>query len=138
MVFGLPIDFGSDKFTGGNRWLEIWVRCPAGGGTYHQLLPRQPLTAAPYALYAPEAGYAADALYADAAGAVPWSGITSRPAGLDDGDDDTTYSAGTGLTLTTVPSAQSTLMAQWCVSRWPAEEGISRLWMREQVCWGAE
>ena len=30
---------------------------------------------------------------------APWSGLTDRPAGLDDGDDDTTYTAGDGLTL---------------------------------------
>jgi hypothetical protein len=98
-IFTTQLDFGSDKFTGDNRWLEIWVRCPTGGGTYQQLLPRQALTAAPYALYAPDAGFAVDALYADAAGAVPWLGITSRPPGLDDGDNDTTYTAGSGLTL---------------------------------------
>lgn len=97
-IFNTQLDFGSGKFTGDNRWLEIWVRCPAGGGTYQQLLPRQPLTAAPYALYAPDAGYAATALYAEA---VPWSGITSMPAGFADGvDNDTTYTAGSGLTLT--------------------------------------
>lgn len=87
--FTVQLDFGSHQFIGDNRWLEIWVRCPAGGGTYQQLLPRQPLTAAPYALYAPDAGE------------VPWSGITSMPAGFADGvDDDTTYTAGLGLTLT--------------------------------------
>ncbi len=46
-IFTTQLDFGSDKFMGDNRWLEIWVRCPAGGGTYQQLLPRQALTAAP-------------------------------------------------------------------------------------------
>ncbi|MBN1889354.1 MAG: tail fiber domain-containing protein [Thermoflexales bacterium] len=30
---------------------------------------------------------------------VAWSGLTEVPAGLDDGDDDTTYTAGTGLSL---------------------------------------
>jgi hypothetical protein len=30
---------------------------------------------------------------------APWSGLTGVPAGLDDGDDDTTYSAGLGLEL---------------------------------------
>jgi len=100
-IFTTQLDFGSGKFAGDNRWLEIWVRCPAGSGTYQQLLPRQPMTAAPYALYAPDAGYATNALYANTADAVPWSGITSMPAGFADGvDDDTTYSAGLGLTLT--------------------------------------
>lgn len=42
-------------------------------------------------------GWAARALFAQSA---PWSGITGRPAGLDDGDDDTRYTAGSALTLT--------------------------------------
>ncbi len=36
-------------FMGQHRWLEIAVRCPAGGGSYTILSPRQELTAAPYA-----------------------------------------------------------------------------------------
>ena len=32
-------------------------------------------------------------------GAVHWENVTNRPAGLDDGDDDTTYTAGSGLVL---------------------------------------
>ncbi len=88
-IFTAQLDFGSEKFTGDNRWLEIWVRCPAGGGDYQQLLPRQPLTATPYALHS------------SSADAVPWSGITGVPGGFADGiDNDTTYTAGSGLILT--------------------------------------
>lgn len=79
-MFTTQLDFGSDKFTGDNRWLEIWVRCPAGSGTYQVLLPRQPLTASPYALYA------------STAGEVPWSGISSLPAGFADGVDNVGWS----------------------------------------------
>lgn len=45
------LDFGA-AFTGAARWLEVAVRCPAGSGDFTTLTPRQPLTAAPYALYA--------------------------------------------------------------------------------------
>ena len=45
------LDFGA-IFTGAARWLEVAVRCPAGSGDFTTLTPRQPLTAAPYALYA--------------------------------------------------------------------------------------
>ena len=38
------------SFTGQRIWLEIAVRCPAGGGTYTTLVPRQLITAAPYAM----------------------------------------------------------------------------------------
>ena len=48
-LFTLALDYGAGLFTGDARWLEIWVRCPSGGGTYQLLTPRQPLTAAPVA-----------------------------------------------------------------------------------------
>jgi hypothetical protein len=68
-----------------DRWLSISVRCPAGGGTYQQLLPRQHLTGAPYALFSKTA---------------PWDGIMDKPMGFDDNiDNDTVYTAGDGLTL---------------------------------------
>ena len=56
-VFTVELDFGPDLFAGSERWLEIAVRVPAGGGGgFTTLAPRQPLTAAPYALYALNAG----------------------------------------------------------------------------------
>ena len=57
------LGFGSDIFTGDTRWLEIGVRPGAGSGgdPYTPLSPRQLLTAAPYALYAPAAGSASRA-----------------------------------------------------------------------------
>ena len=52
-LFVVTLDFGSPPFVGGaNRWLEITVN-----GT--TLIPRQPLTPAPYAIFAANAGFAA-------------------------------------------------------------------------------
>jgi hypothetical protein len=52
-VFTLPLDFGAAPFTSANdRWLQILVRCPGGSGAYQTLAPRQPLTPAPFALFA--------------------------------------------------------------------------------------
>jgi hypothetical protein len=84
--FTIPdLDFGADAFLGEARWLQIAVRCPAGSGEYVTLSPRQPLTAVPYALFSK---------------AAPWAGLIGVPADFADGvDNNTTYTAGTGLTL---------------------------------------
>jgi len=50
-LFTVLLDFGSDTFTGADRWLDIAVR-PAGGGTFTPLTPRQPITPTPYAVTA--------------------------------------------------------------------------------------
>lgn len=84
-LFLIPdLDFGSGAFRGDARWLEVAVKC-TGDADFTTLSPRQALTPVPYALYAT---------------AAPWSGLTGVPAGFADGvDNDTTYSAGTGLLL---------------------------------------
>lgn len=52
-LFTLRLDFGAAAFnTGDDRFLQIAVRCPSGSGAYQTLTSRQPLTAAPYALFA--------------------------------------------------------------------------------------
>ncbi len=65
-------EFGSGAFDGDARYLAMAVRCP-DSGPYTPLAPRQPLTAAPYALYALGA---------------PWDGLSGVPAGFADGVDD--------------------------------------------------
>ncbi len=86
-VFTVWLDYGPDIFDGNERWLEISIRPGGETGDYSTLVGRQALTPSPYALYAIKAG------------AVEWDGVQNHPAGLDDGDDDTTYSAGFGLDL---------------------------------------
>ncbi|MFQ5805247.1 MAG: hypothetical protein ACE5I3_02215 [Phycisphaerae bacterium] len=51
-LFTVQLDFGSSAFEGDACWLEITVTYPSGSGVPTTLSPRQPLTAAPYALYA--------------------------------------------------------------------------------------
>ena len=83
-LFTTQIDFGSGAFNGDARWLQIAVKC-AGDVDFVTLSQRQPLTPAPYALFSKSA---------------PWSGLSGVPAGFADGvDNDTTYTAGIGLTL---------------------------------------
>ena len=50
-LFSVPVDFGSGSFDGSARWLDIQVRA-AGDPTFTALAPREPVTAAPYALRA--------------------------------------------------------------------------------------
>ncbi len=83
-LFTVEIDFGS-VFDGAALWLEVAVRPGSSTGSYTTLNPRQNLTAAPYALYSQNA---------------PWDGLSGVPAGFADNvDNNTTYTAGSGLTL---------------------------------------
>ncbi len=95
------LNFGAAAFDGDARWLEISVMC-AGDSDFVVLSPRQGIAAAPYALYAPEAGNAAGA---------PWGGLTDVPAGFaDDVDDEgsgTVTSVDTGAGLTGGPITTS-------------------------------
>ncbi len=60
-LFTMELDFGAGVFTGEARWLEIAVRDGSSTGAYTTLSPRQPLTAAPYSLFADAAQIASDA-----------------------------------------------------------------------------
>jgi len=67
--------FGPTAFDGGDRWLEIAVRCPAGAGSFSAPFnPRQEITAVPYALH-----------------------VSSGPTGLVDNGDGTVTDHSTGL-----------------------------------------
>jgi hypothetical protein len=56
-LFTVTLDFGAGVFAGNTRWLDIAVRTN-DGGAFTPLTPRQPLTPAPQALYATQAGSA--------------------------------------------------------------------------------
>jgi hypothetical protein len=75
-LFTVSLDFGGAAFGGDARWLEIAVRTNGSLSAHTTLTPRQQLTAAPYALFAPIAG---------AASSVPWTGLTGVPTGFGDG-----------------------------------------------------
>jgi hypothetical protein len=53
-LFMLALDFGPGIFNGSNYWLDIGVRTN-GAGSYSDLSPLQPLTPAPYAIFAENA-----------------------------------------------------------------------------------
>lgn len=50
-LFTVKLNFGAPAFSGVSYWLEIGVRPTGNPGAYTTLTPRQPLTAAPYALF---------------------------------------------------------------------------------------
>lgn len=87
-LFKTSLDFGTVAFNGNARWLEVAVRSPAGTGSFTTLSPRQPITAAPYALKTRGIdghsldganGSPVDAVFVDNAGHV---GIgTTQPSG---------------------------------------------------------
>jgi hypothetical protein len=54
-LFAASLDFGSGVFMGINYWLEISVRTN-GGGAFTTLVPRQPVTPTPYAVFAENVG----------------------------------------------------------------------------------
>lgn len=51
-IFTTELDFGAGPFAGDQLWIEVSVRNGNETGGFTELLPRQKLTAAPYALHA--------------------------------------------------------------------------------------
>ena len=51
-LFTVTLGFNSTVFDGNARWLDIGVKTNGGGASYSSLVPRQPITAAPYAFTA--------------------------------------------------------------------------------------
>lgn len=98
-LFVARLDFGASPFKGAARWLEIAVRAPAGGGAFTTLSPRQELTPNPYSLFALDAQQIAGrpvSLAVPANGQIlKWDGLEWAPQE----DENTTYTAGPGLTL---------------------------------------
>jgi hypothetical protein len=51
-LFTVALDFGAGAFNGSPRWLQIGVRTNGSAAAHTPLAPRQPVTAAPYAVLA--------------------------------------------------------------------------------------
>ncbi len=96
-LFTTTVDFGADLFQGEQLWLEVGVRSGDETGDFTPIPPRQALTATPFAHFARRAAVADTATTVSN---VNWSAVKNLPPSLADGvDNDTTYSAGTGLAL---------------------------------------
>lgn len=95
-LFTTDLDFGVDAFNGEARWLEIRVASPSGSNAFTTLSPRQPLTAAPYAIQT-------RGLFVDAAGNVG-IGKSNPTAALDvNGTVTATAFVGDASGLTNLP-----------------------------------
>jgi hypothetical protein len=92
-LFAVRLDFGSDAFRGEARWLQTAVRCPAGGGDYTTLAPRQALTPVPYALFSQDLGLPFDNWTESSVGAFEVRNAGTGPAGVFEIDDPTNDSA---------------------------------------------
>ena len=92
-LFTVALDFGAN-FTGTGRWLEIGVRTN-GGGAFTSLIPRQPITATPYAI---TAGNLNGAL-----AGTSLSGTYSSPVTLNNAANNF---AGSGANLTALNASQ--------------------------------
>jgi len=89
-LFTISLDFGPAAFNGDARWIKVAVRSPAGAGGFTTLAPRQPFTAAPYALQT-------RGIMVDAGGQVG-IGTTGPTARLHvKGDNDTSLETGTPI-----------------------------------------
>ena len=103
-LFTATLDFGPGVFNGSARWLEIGVRTN-GGAVFTPLVPRQPVTPTPYAVYAPTADAAATAVTAQgvSANAVTSAGIASGQVvkSLNGLRDAVTLTAGPNVSLAT-------------------------------------
>ncbi|MBI5386504.1 MAG: hypothetical protein HZA90_17685 [Verrucomicrobia bacterium] len=81
-LFAVTLDFGPEVFTGEARWLELGVRTNGSASDFTRLGPRQPLTPAPHALFAPNAGTAANLPASGLTGTVPDARLSTNVAML--------------------------------------------------------
>ncbi|GIW19553.1 hypothetical protein [Tepidiforma sp.] len=89
-LFTVDLDFGASVFQGDARWMEIAVRPGSSTGAFTVLSPRQPVSPAPYALFAASAG----SLKVPLAVSGNTAGAPSTPSGLI-----TVNQAGTGIAI---------------------------------------
>lgn len=114
--FVVELDEWAGIFDGSDFWLEISAAVPSGSGNFVTLSPRQKISPVPYAEYAYDLDVSGIQMrvdgtcsgntaiqIVDASGGVScaefaavnhshdFSELTNVPAGLEDGDDDTTY-----------------------------------------------
>jgi trimeric autotransporter adhesin len=78
-LFAVTLYFGASAFNGNARWLQIAVRPGNSTGAYTNFALRQPITPAPYAIYANAASNFSGMI---SASQLPASVVTNNGAGL--------------------------------------------------------
>ncbi len=102
-LFTVTIDFGAGVWNGESSWLEIAVETN-GSTPFNTLAPRQEVTPAPYAIFAPIAGSANSVAAANVSGTLgvgqlPPAVVVNNQAGVNLSGDFT----GNGASLTNIP-----------------------------------
>jgi hypothetical protein len=80
-LFAAPVDFGAAAFNGTARWLQVEVRCPAGGGGFTAVGPRVGLSPAPHALALPGLFTQQNSFSPNVIGGIPVNAVTPGAAG---------------------------------------------------------
>lgn len=139
-LFTVLLDFGT-QFAGADRWLEISVRTN-GSTNFTTLVPRQPLTPVPYAIYAANASNVSGTISARqisgtvSLGQLPPGVVTNGATGINLGGsfNGSTANAMTNL-LAYTPGVNfpliSTLTVTGCIS-YPFLNGINA-WVRNST-----
>jgi hypothetical protein len=94
-LFTVTLDFGGGVFTGAARWLDIAVRPGASVGTFTNLVPRQPITATPYAITA-----------GNLSGALPSASLSGAYANAVTLNNGANSFSGNGANLTALNASQ--------------------------------
>lgn len=94
-LFTVTLDPGANVFTGPARWLEIGVRTNGSASAYQTLSPRQPLTAAPYAVTA-----------GNVTGVIPAGSLSGTYPGAVTFNNGANVFAGNGAGLTSLNASQ--------------------------------
>ncbi len=83
-IFAVNLDFGDSVFTGNQLYLEISLRPAGSTSNYTLLAPRQPITAAPYAVRSLKADTAVNAASLGGIAAENYLQVTGNGSGLTD------------------------------------------------------
>ncbi len=136
-LFTVPVDFGAAVLDGQALWLEVAVRTN-GAAEFGPLSPLQPLTGAPFALYAVNAGLSGTVIATNPANVFLGS-FTGNGSGLTNlvvgpGQLTSQSVSGTNLTLSLAQSIACSAIDTYGVDRFGWTRTLSRLATNGPLC----